>query len=423
MKRVFTTIIAVVAVAQLANAQSTIKNESLTRQKRTISVSFDIDSQASNLSSMLKEVITPYLYNGADTLWLNPVEIYGKGRYKREAQENHINGNKEWELGKRQIMKGATFHFDYKGEVKPWMTTAHLSLQRTIIGCSKCDIIRSNESLAKANLYIIPPFSLEKIHRRWDFGQDDLAVTFEVSKIDINHNIFDNEATFAKLLAAVDKIHSNPHYKIDKIQVSGFASPEGTTKFNTWLGENRAKALINYIIEQRPSYGLTEENFEIVNGEENWSGLRKVLEASNMAEREAVIAIIDNPNISGSVKKSKIKAMDRGRIWNKMLKEIYPQLRSARYLALYYDSTNDNRAEVINQANELINKGQHAEAYNIAIAVAEDERAHNTIGVALMAQGKFTEALTWFKRAVDGGSAAAQKNIEAIEAEYGPMTK
>ena len=409
----------VVAFAHAANAQSEITNEVLTRHKRTISISFDVDSKQSEVSNMLKEVITPYLYNSADTLWLAPVEIFGKGRYKRECQENHLNGNKGWDLGEGQVLKGSVYTYNYKGGVEPWMAEAKLNIKRTVVGCSKCEVVQRNERVAEANLYIIPPFELDEAARRWDFGQDDLAVTFNVSKVDIDHTIFDNEQTFGKLLSAVDKIHSNPHYKIDKIQVSGFASPEGSVAFNAWLGENRAMALINYIIEQRPNYGLTLDNFEIVNGEENWSELRKVLTESNLPKKDEILAIIDNPELQRDAKKRQIKAMDAGRTWARMLKEIYPKLRSARYLALYYDSTKDDVVEVINQANEMIRQGQLSEAYDLAMSVSGDERAYNTIGVALMAQGKFEKALTWFEKAVNQGSAAAQKNINAIEAEYG----
>ena len=423
MKRVFTAILAVVTFAQAANAQSEIKNERLAREKSTISISFDIDSQKSSVSNMLKEVITPYLSSNADTLWLSPVEIFGKGRFKRERQEKHIDGDKNWVLGEGQVMRGSTYNYTYKGSVEPWMKRATLSINRSIVGCSKCDVISRNEAVAEANLFVIPPFVLDELPRRWDFAQEELAVKFKVSKVDIDHSIFDNEVTFSNILSVVDKIHSNPHYKIDKIQVSGFASPEGTTKFNAWLGENRAKALIDYIIAQRPNYGLTYENFEVVNGEENWSELREVLVASNMSKKSDVLAIIDNAELSREAKKLRIKAIDGGRTWNKILTDIYPHLRSARYLALYYDSTKDDTFEVINKANAMLNDGKPAEAYELAMTVADDERTFNTIGSALMSQGKFKEAIVWFEKAVKNNNPSAQKNIDAIVAEYGPLTK
>ncbi len=111
--------------------------------------------------------------------------------------------------------------------------------------------------------------------------------------------------------------------------------------------------------------------------------------------------------------------LDEVKLSQKMLKEIYPHLRSARYLSVYYDSTNDNAVEVINGANALINEGRYAEAYDMVMSVKTDMRAYNTIGVALMGQGYMEEALEWFRKAVDNNCPSAQQNIDAINAEYG----
>lgn len=420
MKKLFTIILVALATFSQASAQALITNESLTREKRKVTVNFDIDSRENSVSSKMKEVLVPFIYNGTDTTWLSTVEVYGKGRFKRERQTNHINGNKDWTLGERQVIKGDVYTYTDVVDVEPWMASANLAVRRYIVGCSSCgDDKYADIYVTEQNLYPIPPYVITDASRKWDFGQDELEVIFKVSKIEIDSTVFDNEITFEHILAAVDKIHSNPNYKIEKIQVSGYASPEGAPDFNTWLGENRAKALIDYIIEHRPDYGLTHETFEIVNGEENWSGLRKILVASNMDKKDEVIAIIDDTEIQGEDKKIKIKNIDGGRTWQKMLREIYPHLRSARYLSVYYDSTDDNAVEIINKANSLIRENRFEEAYEMAIQVSSDMRAHNTIGVALMGQGKFQEAKAWFKKALDGNCPSAQKNIDAIEAEYG----
>ena len=41
-----------------------------------------------------------------------------------------------------------------------------------------------------------------------------------VSKIEIDSTVFDNEVTFGKILTAVDKIHSNPNYRIEKRDIA-----------------------------------------------------------------------------------------------------------------------------------------------------------------------------------------------------------
>lgn len=403
-----------------ADAQALVINEAMTRDKKVVTVSFDVDTKIGGLSGKKKEVLIPYIHNGADTLWLDTMAIYGKGRYMREKQTNHINGNKDWTLGENEVLKGKSFSYTATTFVKPWMMDANLCIRRYIIGCGSCDNLPSDECvLENVNLLKMPEYVLADATRNWDFGQDALEIIFKVSKIEIDSTVFDNEVTFGKILAAVDKIYANPNYKIEKIQVSGYASPEGRPEFNTWLGENRAKALIDYIIGQRPGYGLTEANFEIVNGKENWAGLHKILVASDMDRKDEVLAIIDDESISDEAKKLRIKAMDNGRIWKQMLDKIYPHLRSARYLAVYYDSTGDNAVEIINQANDMIRNGQYREAYRSVMSVSTDMRAYNTIGVSLMGQGRFVEALDWFRKAVESNCPSAQKNIDSIKEEYG----
>ena len=100
-----------------------------------------------------------------------------------------------------------------------------------------------------------------------------------------------------------------------------------------------------------------------------------------------------------------------------MLKEVYPHLRSARYLAVYYDSTQDEAVDMINLANQMIREGKYAEAYETVEPYSDDLRAYNTIGTALMMQGRFEEALPWLRKAVENNTATAQENIDLINAE------
>ena len=101
-----------------------------------------------------------------------------------------------------------------------------------------------------------------------------------------------------------------------------------------------------------------------------------------------------------------------------MLNIIYPKLRCARYLAVYYDSTDDKLIEVINQANVLITEGRYEEAYNLVSEYKDDPRASGTIGLSLMMQKMFEEAMPWLQKALEGGCQAAQTNIDSINAEY-----
>ena len=426
MKKILAVAMFIMGATLMMNAQTVITNESLTHDGTLVTVAFDVDTDVKGLPSNRKEVLLPYIYNGKDTLYFDAVEIYGKGRYKRERQINHINGDKDWELSENQTLKGEIYKYRDQVPLKRWMKSANLAIKRQIIGCN-CENDLADESLKEGVALFeepeLPPrrtpdFILADASRQWDFGEDELEIVFKVSSIEIDSTVFDNEVTFGKILKAVDKIMSSPDYRIDKIEVAGYASPEGPPAFNKWLGENRAKALINYIIQQRPQYNLTMDDFRIRNGEENWAGLRRVLAESDMEGKDRVIEIIDDQNIPTELKKDKIKWIDHGKTWKFMLDEIYPHLRCARYLAVFYDSTDDHAVDIINKANAMIREGKYVDAYDRVWKVKDDMRAFNTIGVALMMQGKFEEAMPWLEKALEGNCPSAQQNIDAINAEY-----
>lgn len=425
MKRIITAIAIFFCFCTLVGAQTDITREILVAEGDSVKVSFSVDSER-GVPKRRKEVIMPYIYNGRDTLFFDVLEVYGKGRFKRERQEKHIAGDRDWELGDNQILRGSIYEYTSSVPLKRWMKSATLGIRRQLVGCA-CEKDLLDEDVLNDSVFQEPPLPPRRIpeyalcdaSREWDFGHDELEIIFKVSRIEIDSSVFNNEVTFGKILDAVDRIFSNPFMKLDKIEVAGYASPEGPPDFNTWLGENRAKALIDYIIKHRPQYDLTTDHFRIRNGEENWEGLRRVVAASDMKRKEQVLEIIDNDTIPDERRKIWIERIDNGWVWRRMLDEIYPHLRCARYLAIYYDSSDDHAVEIINGANAMIREGNHAQAYEVLQGVREDMRAFNSIGVALMLQGRFEEAMPWFERAVsEMESAQAEQNMAAIKREY-----
>lgn len=423
MKRIITAIAIFFCFCTLVGAQTDITREILVAEGDSVKVSFSVDSER-GVPKRRKEVIMPYIYNGRDTLFFDVLEVYGEGRFKRERQEKHIAGDRDWELGDNQILRGSIYEYTSSVPLKRWMKSATLGIRRQLVGCA-CEKDLLDEDVLNDSVFQEPPLPPRRIpeyalcdaSREWDLGHDELEIIFKVSRIEIDSSVFNNEVTFGKILDAVDRIFSEPHMKLDMIEVAGYASPEGSRRFNRWLGENRAKALVDYILTNRPQYGLTESNFFIRNGEENWEGLRRHLLQSTVEERDQVVAIIDS-NLSDEKKKAAIKSLDGGKVWKKMLDRIYPHLRCARYKAIYYDSTNDKALELLTKANSLITEGDYVQAYGLLMQVSDDMRAYNSIGVALMMQLKFEEAMPWLQKALEHGCLTAQKNIDAINAAY-----
>ena len=118
MKKI-TILLALVSVfATDLRAQSRIINDTITENGDHVVVAFEVETDDNSIPRNRKEVLIPYLYNGKDTLFLDPLEVYGKNRFKRERQEYHIAGEKDWELGDNQIMKGEAYSYTAQTHIK-----------------------------------------------------------------------------------------------------------------------------------------------------------------------------------------------------------------------------------------------------------------------------------------------------------------
>ena len=80
MKKTMFIIALVLGFAGTAAAQSKITNDRIERNDDYVKVTFEVATEDNSIPKNRKEIILPYLYNGKDTLYLDPLEVYGKNR-------------------------------------------------------------------------------------------------------------------------------------------------------------------------------------------------------------------------------------------------------------------------------------------------------------------------------------------------------
>ncbi len=420
MKKIFTAV-CLLFVPLVMTAQVVVENARVGKNKRNIDISFDIDTDNEALKSRYKMVLTPYLYSGADTVLLAPVEIYGNIRYKRERQEQALGGNGEWTLGEGQMRKGGVYSYSASIPYVSEFRTASLGLSREIVGCG-CECYDGEQLLWNGLVYVTPEpvvedtpelavnYEVVDAHRRWVFDSEEMKVFFTVSRTDLNPAAYGNQATLDEIMEAIRKIGDLDKIRLSGIEITGFASPEGGLAFNTRLGKGRAEALREYIRSQEP--GLTDEDFNLINGVENWEGLRRLVAASDMEYRDEVLEIIDTR--TGEDRKNALKALDGWRPYSYMLRTFYPQLRNACYVSVYYDVLGDVAADAVNAANAMIREKRYADALDALLEYRDDERAWNSIGVCYMMLEDEDEAAVWFGKALGAGDETARRNLEQI---------
>ena len=164
-------------------------------------------------------------------------------------------------------------------------------------------------------------------------NNSSLTVYFHQGRNNIDLSYRYNNYSLNRFLTAVREIQNSPDSRVTKVVIIGFASPEGSVELNTRLGQTRAENTRRYLLENGM---LGAEQIELHNGKVNWGGLRKLVMQSSMPYREQVLNIIDNtPDFR---RQAELMRLGGGAPYRYMLNNLFPELRNATYIKVYYEN-------------------------------------------------------------------------------------
>lgn len=241
-------------------------------------------------------------------------------------------------------------------------------------------------------------------------GERGVSVRFPVAKTVLDPDFLSNAESLKDIEDAIRMVLDDEWAELGSIDIAGYASPEGNTKQNQQLSVGRAEALKAYIMDK---FGFTEDRFNVTAGGEDWSGLRALVADSDMPYRNEILDIIDN--VPQEKRQARLKALAGGRPYKSMLDVLYPQLRDACYISVWFSEKDDAVAREVNAAVEEINAGQYAEALERLMAHKTDPRTWNAIGSVKVLTEDLKDAKKWFAKAAEVGDPDAAKNLARIE--------
>jgi len=240
-------------------------------------------------------------------------------------------------------------------------------------------------------------------------------IYFEVNRFDLNWNLKLNKDNDAKQVLADFKDYLfnafETNKKIQKIVISGWASPEGEESMNQGLSEKRfdqgKKWLDKQMEEWRKEYAkknklklkdiqLPEIKFENNAKGEDWSGFEVAVEKSNIREKNQILNIVRSQKES-SEREQKIRQMTD--IYVEIADIILPPLRRAE-IGITCNKNNYTDEEIkefaLSDPSKLsANEKMYAAALNTELNVKEiiykdiisddasqnDWRAYNNLGI------------------------------------------
>lgn len=154
--------------------------------------------------------------------------------------------------------------------------------------------------------------------------QVNAAVYFRIGESTIDPDFQGNKHRLAIFISALERVLADPDYLVSRMVVVGTASPDGKESVNLALAGRRAQALADYLTSHT---SLPSHKIEVVNGGENWNGLRLMMEASEkMPYKKPMLRLMDIAE--PSVRKHKMMHYAGSKPWLWMYDHFFDLLRT-----------------------------------------------------------------------------------------------
>lgn len=310
-----------------------IENFNMNREGKYLTVEINLDLNKLNVDANRAVLLTPRLVNGTDSLDLPSVGIYGRRRYYYYVRNGIGSISGENETVYRVSDKPDNVAYNNLAEYEGWMDGATLKFHRSDWGCCHEILVeyegilgRHREAFFPKLVFVQPKAEIMKSRSLSGSAYIDFPVDQTVIYPDYRRNTVE----LGKIQATIDSVRNDKDVSITSVWLKGFASPESPYKHNTELAIGRTAALKKHIGQL---YHFADSIIQTDYEPEDWEGLRRYVEQSNINHREKILTMIDS-DMEPDAKETKIKRTYPEE-YRFMLQHFYPALRHTDYRINY----------------------------------------------------------------------------------------
>ena len=236
-------------------------------------------------------------------------------------------------------------------------------------------------------------------------------IKFLIQSADLRSSETKSESVKA-LQEALKATKDNEKREVNKIEVSGYASPDGGLELNEKLAQNRQKAAANFLKNDLKKNKVANE-IEANITAEDWEGFQKAMENSNMQDKDLVLRVL---SMYSDPEEREAQIKNLSNVYGTIADEILPALRRSRLILttdLIGKSDDEIRELAANDpaqlsveellyaatltddnAVKMANYEKAAELYN-------DYRAWNGMGQLYFEQDNIAEARRCYAKALE----------------------
>lgn len=321
-----------------------IQSNRLEKENNSVFLNYEIKTDKHNFSNCELVLINPYFTKGDSTIYFEPVIVSGKSRKNSFKRQATLQGNDSQTETRTYIIGEAgskLIPVNTKFPYKEWMNGAILYAKQTVWGCGE-NITETDIELARL---IIPepipepkpeptpipepePVVKEVLHK-----EGTAYIDFPIGKSIINIDFGFNRKELAKIGELISEINKDPDAKITGLEITGYASPDGPYAINDRLSRERAQALSEHI-NTYYRLNLSPAHIYIKNVAEDWEGLTKMVEESNLPQRGELLNIIRTvPSLDE--RERALMHLGGGNVYRTLKETFFPNLRKTEYKILY----------------------------------------------------------------------------------------
>lgn len=407
-----------------------VENFNMNRNGKYLTVTMDIDLSELDVNSNRAVLLTPRLVNGTDSLDLPAIGIYGRRRYYYYIRNGISTISGETEKSFKASNKPEQLEYDNHIPYENWMDGATLKFHRSDWGCCQ-EILaeyegivgRHREAFFPELVFVQPKAEIMKSRSL----SGSAYIDFPVGQTVINPDYRSNTVELGKIQATIDSVRNDKDVTITSVWLKGFASPESPYKHNTELAIGRTAALKKHIGQL---YHFADNIIQTDYEPEDWAGLRRYVEQSNISHRAEILELIDSDR-EPDAKEWKLKSTYPEE-YRFLLQNCYPALRHTDYRIDYTIRTFSDAEEIARimkkepqklSLNELYlvagkcepGTGEFTEVFETAVRMFPDDKVANLNAAnAAIRRDDYAAAHKYLAKAGDSAEAVYARGALAV---------
>ncbi len=310
-----------------------VLDKKVAKKGSTVDVDILFSISQMNQKSNKGTILIPMLVHDNDTARMPAVEIMGRKRYIYYQRNGKTATDAPAVVTERRNGEPQDIAYSHSLAYQPWMKNSQLVIGQDKCGCNQT-LVGDNLLADLGEVLKEKPKPVKK-ERQMVTNIQQLKGTaylkFPINKYDIVPSLDRNASELAEIMQVIDMVKNNKNVRITAITLHGYASPDGKYSLNEKLAYNRTRALFNYLKQQYPA---EDSLFEMTSTAEDWDGVLKYVEASDLPDKQKVLDIINDTSLTPDEKEQAIRSKAPA-AHRHFVNQLYPSLRRTDYTVSY----------------------------------------------------------------------------------------